>query len=564
MSNLKDSMSLAKLSKELFDDLYDLKQKKEDFFNNVISKITDQFSNKEIGHKNEVVSKKINDDLWVFVYETRSDTPWKNFIQNEFKVDLNLENLSNSYLLVFNVKNSVYTLTTGLANNIIDKYKDKSFGLRILTKLFKEDDPVIKKKVQSLIAENRSASSSTYRSNTSFSSELLITSIKRNLTVEANEITLESMGVIEKNKDGSLDNMTLNVKFGNNIEINKKLALDEMKRVINKISYIDNEMAILFALDNITLAEKKNFTQAEIKENLIAKIKTYIKNLSIPYTEFINFENLTLYNGNHRVVDKEKLKEINSFEKLNKYIKNKFLKDNPKSILEYYFVNEDDTKKIRLYDLLEVEVEHKSHQFYLIDGSFYTFDKAYDEFYEEKYKKLFNDSKKYVQGDFIYKRLNKDLKKSENECVFNKSLKKEANIILADKKQYKRIELADAISIKDNEIIFFHNKTNFNGSGVRDVTNQILTSANYLKGFLDNLSKETSSFDKYIERLKKENENKDELIDNFYEMLKDNNTKITYIAAFINDVSVDTESNYIKYLLEATKTQLNNFDFYIY
>ena len=129
----------------------------------------------------------------------------------------------------------------------------------------------------------------------------------------------------------------------------------------------------------------------------------------------------------------------------------------------------------------------------------------------------------------------------------------------------KSIEIADAICIEDNNIYLLHNKTTFDGPGARDITGQINTSMRLISGIRNRDPELGKEFTKYIKRLKDKNPSKYTLIDDFRRLIRNSSSTITYIASFTDEVAKDTNSNYVKYLMHITKTQLfsQNFEFYL-
>ena len=114
------------------------------------------------------------------------------------------------------------------------------------------------------------------------------------------------------------------------------------------------------------------------------------------------------------------------------------------------------------------------------------------------------------------------------------------------------IELADLIYYDDDNLYLIHNKLKFQGSGARDVLNQILTSAEFINHYMMD---KKDFIEKYYEDILKKypnNKIKDLTKEEFVELF--NKPNIYYVAGFMEKLSDNTDSNYAKYItIDASK-----------
>ena len=131
--------------------------------------------------------------------------------------------------------------------------------------------------------------------------------------------------------------------------------------------------------------------------------------------------------------------------------------------------------------------------------------------------------------------------------------------------QMGNIEIADAILFDkndDNVLYLMHNKDSFSGIGARDLTNQILSSSEYLNMHL--ITSDAESFlgeyyDKIASKAMAEkrqiNIEKTEFVKRF------RNAKICYIAGYLKQFSSGSNSTYAKYLSIELKRKLETRNF---
>ncbi|MDR4969210.1 MAG: hypothetical protein RG740_06295, partial [Acholeplasmataceae bacterium] len=253
------------------------------------------------------------------------------------------------------------------------------------------------------------------------------------------------------------------------------------------------------------------------------------------------------------------VKSIKSKKSANSILKGRFLKTNQ---------DFDELKKeYALFELLDQEFSYKGKQVYLMDGTWYVFIDQFMSFLNQSYLKIFNDSQKYCKHVFNEEHVNIDYKVFSNENELKTIISNNTSVIDADMVYIDGVEIADAIYISDKEIMLIHNKSSFDGAGMRDVTGQIVSSAQIISRIRNRNYTSEDKITKYFEKLLEKNgSDYDPMISKLVTLFNDYNTSITYICGFIDPIKKNIKSNYIKYLLDTTKHKLEElqYNFYIH
>ena len=128
-------------------------------------------------------------------------------------------------------------------------------------------------------------------------------------------------------------------------------------------------------------------------------------------------------------------------------------------------------------DISNALIEYDNRTFYLVNNEWYTLEKSFIEFLNDKFKEIIKG--KEVTSENIINKFNLTNKENKNEADYNKSFN-HTNSIIVDRKQISRVELADIILWDEDNLYLLHNKLKFNGTDSRDLSNQIITSASIL------------------------------------------------------------------------------------
>ena len=87
------------------------------------------------------------------VYKSSNESAWKSFISEIFCDDkeienFDMENTNYSYVLYYPINDDIYATTGGYGSNIIKKMTVYNYGLHILTKIIKKENPAIKRIIE--------------------------------------------------------------------------------------------------------------------------------------------------------------------------------------------------------------------------------------------------------------------------------------------------------------------------------------------------------------------------------------------------------------------------------
>jgi uncharacterized protein (TIGR04141 family) len=581
-NNFKAVISISKIDQELFKDSDDYKyHKKDDVYESILSYV-------------KTISKSLDKERFItnhngydcIFYRTGSDSKWKGFIQSLFSdstiPDTYFKTQFPSYLILKQIDGMVYCITAGRGNNLIENYKDKLFGISLVPKLVNKDDSVIKYISDYRVYGRRSSTKFANRGTSNFSFEQNLESIYNELSASFNHEIQKSLGLTpEVNQDGSESTREISVSFGANIHINKQVSIDELDSVIKRVHELSiDDSANNFVINFLVAANKVGFVQSDIAKEFINHVDSNPDIINFAYNHNLNnnLEEYELVNVNDNPISSNELMNlgitsIKSLEDLREYIV-KSIKDNKSanSIIKGRYLKtnyefEELKKEYVLFELLDQEFNYKGKQVYLMDGTWYVFIEQFMNFLNQSYLNIFNESKKYCKRIFNKENIDIDYKSFKNENELKEEISKNPNIIDADMIYIDGVEIADAIYLKDKEIILIHNKSSFDGPGMRDITGQISSSAQIISKIRNRNYTSSNKIDNYFDKLKEKNgTNYDSMISNLITLFNDNNTAIRYICGFVEPLKKNVKSNYIKYLLDTTKHKLEElqYDFYIH
>lgn len=111
------------------------------------------------------------------------------------------------------------------------------------------------------------------------------------------------------------------------------------------------------------------------------------------------------------------------------------------------------------------------------------------------------------------------------------------------------VEIADIIIFSDDQIFLMHNKDAFNGTGARDVSNQIITSASYLQQMLASANRD-DFLEKYYATIAAKYKNGIKIPVDKTEFKKyfQGSHKIHYLIGYLKGYDENSRSTYAKYL----------------
>lgn len=477
--------------------------------------------------------------------------------------DINNTNVSYVYFCIYN--GNIFAVTGGYGSNYISKFTEKNFGLYLLPKLIQKDNSVIKSIQQNNLLGNQTASQRTNKNSTSIYNEQDMSSIFRQLSIEATRDIAESLGI--KFQEDESPNKKINIVNKDSIVIHRSITIEELKRIIGKISQLEKNKDN-FSLNYFVLARKKDLKTQELNEALLdALMSDSYDNFILTgddYTTFLTCANTYAVcdkNTNKILLEQESpidfLSVINLLERKSKTAFNGLLKnwtistlDNSGNCIQY---------PITIYDALQgfIEFGEKHQPCYLFNGNWYVIDTRFSDSLTQDFGELYETQKQTREQILNDLKL---LRESKTEEEYNETLRKEGDVLVSHKALVDNIEIADIIFFKENEMYLMHNKDSFNGKGSRDVVNQVLTSAEYLQRVLSSAEKDefieryyNSIESKYLKQGIKIPLDKETFKTKFY-----NTTNKHYIIGYLTGYNKNSTSEYAKYLtLEVVKKLTN-------
>jgi len=519
----------------------------------------------------EGFSRLKSDGYEGFVFKTCHIPDWKSLLQqiiknNEIKnvPELPHDFLNNkniSYILFRIQKDSLYVMTGGYGSFLVTKYVEKNYGLYLLPKIVKKENPVVKNVIENNLTGNRASTQRINRANTSFISEQDLSSIYKQLNVEIDRELATLLGVsFEENESSS---KKINLINKDSLVIRRSFSLKDLSNIIAKLNKLEKQPDH-FALNYLVLAKKKGYK----RENLVRQLVENFKNEK--HDSFIligdDLENYVINADYYRIIKDDgeiflesttpvSLKDL--FQELRRS-DTRITSSLISSILKKWKIEtRDKDGHIELYPqsilyTLQGFLEYGANRqpCYLINGEWYVFDNVYSDLLNKVYKELFEQ--KAIKSSQVMQKYN--LKKfAANEEEYNEALKVETNIIVSHTALHHNVEIADAIFWDDTTLFLMHNKGTFNGIGSRDLLNQILTAAEYLqKNRLLNGSKFLAEYYEQICKIHNTSRLKLVTMQEFVQLFSDK--KICFIAGFLKGYTKNSRSVYAKYLtIEADK-----------
>ena len=522
------------------------------------SELEDQILNtikKEISNrkKNEIVNFD-NNGFKGLVFKTYHYPTWCGMIDNMLEDKIDLSNIHISYILTYKKDENIFLLTGGLGSNYISEYTQKNYGLYLLPKIMKENSPVIKSVLENRMSGNKLSSKHSNRNVTTISTENDMSSIFRELSLEINKEIIELLG-IETDENKKIKNLNLIAK--DSFVIRKSISIEKLIIVLNKLIEIeknDDNFSLGYFIDS----KKNGYSYKDLNEQFIQYLMRGIGENFIlvgdDYSEYCVGGNSYVIQDNEQNVIYHSDIPITINDLYKNCLPEPITKASVEKLLKYNLIVYND-KEIILYptkikQCMQGYIEDENGQpFFLFNDKWLMFDTNYIDNLDKEFKKSYAQM---VNIDEKLKSilLNKDAKSTEND--YNMTFENSDAIILAHTVLSNYIELADLIYYDEDNLYLVHNKLKFQGSGARDVLNQILTSAEFINHYMMD---KKDFIEKYYEDILKKypnNKIKDLTKEEFVELF--NKPNIYYVAGFMEKLSDNTDSNYAKYItIDASK-----------
>lgn len=501
------------------------------------------------------------------IFKTVHDPAWKgvakqlwsyNEVHNSIKEYPSsfITNSNVSYILLYLSGDYLYAMTGGYGSNYISKFIDKNFGLNLLPKVIKRDNPVLRQVIENNLTGNQASVQRANRQKTNFIVEQEMSSIFRQLNIEVDREVASLFG-IKFNEDESTSKR-LNIVNKDSLVIRRSLSLTELEVVLKKLNLLSKKKDN-FVLNYLVLATKKNIRNAELLEILKRQVvENNLRDFVLVGDEYagycLNATCYCVYDDNDDIFLESKspimLKDV--FDELQKRDIRLTLAFAYMFLKKWTISAWDDAGRVVLaktpfFEAMQGHVDYGPGRdpCYLFNGDWYVFDTTYIKALTKEFSDLFDE--KSAQADALITKY-KLQKPVDTEEKYNELLISDPNILVAHKVEMSYVEIADAIFWTDTTLYLMHNKGKFNGNGARDLTNQILTAAEYVEKIRSAIKRD-EQIGKYYDSILSYRPTqdisyfpRDEFISSFI------NKKIVYIQGYLDNYRQTSRSQYAKYL----------------
>lgn len=538
-------------STKYFEEEYDMKISSYlELENQILNTIKKEVLNRK---QNEIVDFA-NNGFKGLVFKTYHYPTWYGMIDNMLEDKIDLSNTHISYILTYKKDENIFLLTGGLGSNYISEYTQKNYGLYLLPKIMKENSPVIKSVLENRMSGNKLSSKHSNRNVTTISTENDMSSIFRELSLEINKEMIELLGIeIDENK--KIKNLNLIAK--DSFVIRKSISIEKLIVVLNKLIEIeknDDNFSLGYFID----VKKNGYSYKDLNELFIQYLMRGIGENFIlvgdDYSEYCVGGNSYVIQDNEQNVIYQSEIPITINDLYKNCLPETITKASVEKLLKYNLVVYND-KEIILYptkikQCMQGYIEDENRQsFFLFNDKWLMFDTNYIDNLDKEFKKSYAQM---INIDEKLKGILSNKTAGLTEDAYNITFENSSEIILAHTVLSNYIELADLIYYDDDNLYLVHNKLKFQGSGARDVLNQILTSAEFINHYMMD---KKDFIEKYYEDILKKypnNKIKDLTKEEFIELF--NKPNIYYVAGFMEKLSDKTDSNYAKYItIDASK-----------
>jgi uncharacterized protein (TIGR04141 family) len=497
------------------------------------------------------------------VFKTSNFPEWKDLIKefiNDTK-DINpdtdtdiFSNTNVSYILLYPNNNCIYAMTGGYGSHYISKLIEKNYGLHLIPKLISKDNPVVKKVLENNLIGNRATTQRANRNNTSIQIEQDLSSIYRELALQIDCSIANELDIFFSSDESTKKRVT--IINTDALIIRRSFTIDELKTVVTKLNKLETSDDN-FALNYFIQAKKNNFKDSELTNKLV---KLFCEGKIEEFTLVgDNYEDYYFNSDYYEVLDSsatvfmkkpEPIELWHLFDELSSVkenLSNSYMLD---VLKKWKIVSTNKEGMSSLYPLTIYDALQGSLEFgplkttcYLINGSWYVLDSTYSDILEKEFFELYD---KKLSTAIDIKSNYGLVKQSSTEEKYNASFSKSTNIIIAHKTTKDNVEIADLIFYDGTTVYLMCNKSNFNGSGARDLCNQILLASEYLQQSLqrDRLTFLSDYYNKICST------NKIPTIPNMTQIEFNGlfEKRVCFIAGYLNGYSKNSESNYAKYL----------------
>jgi len=570
--NVSGKFSIYKIDKLKIIEKFNLLNKK-NFDLKDTDKLFDKMYNsiiKAIKSREYIELKEFSTTEFKGIYFKTKNTPdWKNLIQNMIlsdealnevtDTDVLIENISSSYVLFYKFNDSIYVCTGGYGSTYVKQYTELYFGLYLVPKLVEKSAPVVKRILENNISGNRSSVQYANRDVTSFLVEENMGSIYKEMNVEIDMNLAKKLGINFSPNENKLKKVSIGNK--DSITINRTMTIKELERVIQKINSIEDRLDN-FVLSYFIPVKKIGISETELTEELI---RNFLNNdiygaISIVGDEYdkyyfdANKYQVALFDGtillerDEPITTQEVFQAVIEMGKKNLGMIRSVLK---KATISTF----DSSGQLLLYPIPIIKaiqglIEVDNKTYYIFNGNWYVFNPKYITNLSDQFKdvnKTFGEQVKTIKDKFKL-----GISKTMTENQYNDSFLNNDKFLFSHTTKLSNVEISDIIFWDDTNLYLMCNKSKFSGEGARDLTNQILTSADFLQKMLGS-GERVNFIDRYYDALKAKAKVKNSSFtitrDEFTRLF---NKRICYIAGFIENYKDNSESTYGKFLIYET------------
>jgi uncharacterized protein (TIGR04141 family) len=420
-------------------------------------------------------------ELFLFYRKHKKSIPdWKKFFSPEVTVNAEIHtnptNMNESFVYFLYHKNDkkLYAICGGYGIFTIQKYIQDDFGINILIRLLSDKgDKVLRYAKEFGVTGGVIGITKHFRESNNFYENKNFGNIYREILASVDKDALRRIGIIEDEAKNCIAK--------DSFKVNYSIKYEKMLDIVEKLNHLIKSDANFDINDIKKIDSNKNHTLVESLKNEILNL-IWVKRASLEeLDESFDFVHKKFHE--FLLADKYKVKRT-EFTNINTLFysviqnvstntdKDDFINNMQTCLLHSY--NDMDTEPIttdRIYNHLVGEVQKNGNNYFLINGDFYQI--------TSNFISILNLScKNFIKENFI-SRINKPWANGDRESVYNLLYKDELNKIVLDTITPESIELCDILEYDEDNVYLYHVKKGFNGS-MRDLTNQVFTSANRL------------------------------------------------------------------------------------
>lgn len=569
MEKIETQFSVYKIDANLFTSVKGIKDKtKEQAAIDIIMYLLAEIK-KELYKRDNAEYEEVNVcDVRGIVYKTLHVPEWKGMISGLFnkmekEIPFKMENTNISYVLLYRVNENVYAMTAGYGNHIIKKYIEKSWGLYLMPKLLGDDEGVIKEVKENNFYGNTLSLNKANRYSTNIGYEKKLSSVFRELSLEIDDDVLEQLGFVRKKQTKRKTSILLK----DSLNVRQSVKIDELKEALEMIYKVEKR-SDMYSMGYFLNSKKVGISNKDLLSKLIEDILNenidkicligddYLK-YCVGASEYIvqNEEHEEYFSSENPITFKIILELIKEDKKLSRTFVEKVLKKWTISTIS------SDGKvvlyPISIFNALQgfVEYGEKGIPCFLMQGEWYCFDDRYTELLSDEFKKIIKSDKEKVQQLKDKFSLNAT---GNDENLFNDSFFSKPDVIVAHKSLTDNVEIADLIYWDEDNVYLMCNKARFDGSGSRDLTNQMWAAANYFQNKM-NSSTKTSFLEIYYEIISERyQKNKHNVPLSMRDFKKLFNKKVSFVAGYMTGYTLQSKSLYAKYLTIDSYKKMND------